>query len=78
MNENWNPDKFITYRYISDFAVVTFNVPGMSDWTEEMWDMAAEDDLKSYVTEPEAYYVDDCWENELALEQYEEYGTAQV
>jgi hypothetical protein len=78
LNENWNPDKFITYRYISDFAVVTFNVPGMSDWTEEMWDMAAEDDLKSYVTEPEAYYVDDCWENELALEQYEEYGTAQV
>ncbi len=78
MSEEFHPNKFITYRFVSDFAVVTFNVPGMSDWTEEMWDMAAEDDLKSYVTEPEAYYLDDCWENELALEQFEEYGVAQV
>ncbi len=64
MSESWNPNKFVTYRFISDFAIISFNVPGMEDWTEEMWDMAAEDDLKSYVTEPEAYYMDDCWKNE--------------
>ena len=62
MNEqSWNPDKFVTYRFISDFAVITFVVPGMSDWDEEMFDSAAETDLASYVTEPDAYYMDDCW-----------------
>ncbi len=76
--EDWNPDKFVTYRFVSDFAVVIFNVPGMSDWTEEMFDSAAESDLRDYVTNPELYYVDDCGENELALEQFEEYGVAQV
>ena len=75
MNEqDWNPDKFITYRFISDFAVITFVVPGMSDWSEEMFDSAANDDLASYVTEPDAYYVDDAWEIEDGLEQYETYG----
>jgi hypothetical protein len=59
--QSWNPDKFVTYRFISDFAVITFVVPGMSDWDEEMFDSAAETDLASYVTEPDAYYMDDCW-----------------
>ena len=62
MSESWNPDKFVTYRYVSDFAVITFVVPGMKDWSEEMFDSAANDDLASYVTEPEAYYMDDAWE----------------
>ncbi len=60
--EEWNPNKFVTYSYVSDFAVIVFTVPGMSDWTEEMWDSAANDDLASYVTEPQAFYMDDCWE----------------
>lgn len=59
--EDWNPDKFVTYRYVSDFAVIVFTVPGMSDWSEEMFDSAANDDLVSYVTEPDAYYMDDAW-----------------
>ena len=62
MSEEWNPNKFVTYRFVSDFAVITFSVPGMDDWTEEMFDSAATDDLESYVTEPEAYYMDGCWE----------------
>lgn len=62
--DNWNPNRFLTYRYISDFAVITFVVPGMSDWSEEMFDSAANDDLASYVTEPDAYYMDDCWEDQ--------------
>ena len=61
MSESWNPDKFVTYRYVSDFAVITFVVPGMKDWSEEMFDSAANDDLASYVTEPDAYYMDDAW-----------------
>jgi len=60
---DWNPDKFMTYRFVSDFAVITFTVPGMSDWDEEQWDSAATDDMTSYVTESDAYYLDDCWEN---------------
>lgn len=58
---DWKPDKFITYRFISDFATIVFTVPGMSDWSDEMFDSAAETDLASYVTEPEAYYMDDAW-----------------
>jgi hypothetical protein len=53
----------MTYRFVSDFAVITFTVPGMSDWDEEQWDSAATDDMTSYVTESDAYYLDDCWEN---------------
>jgi hypothetical protein len=63
-NEEWNPTKFYTYRFISDFAVISFTVPGMDTWEEDEWDSAATSDLASYVTEPEAYYLDDCWENE--------------
>ena len=59
--EDWNPDRIATYRYVSDYAVITFTVPGMKDWSEEMFDSAANQDLASYVTEPEAYYMDDCW-----------------
>jgi hypothetical protein len=33
----------------------------MEDWTDEMFDSAAETDLASYVTEPDAYHMDDCW-----------------
>lgn len=61
MNETWNPDKFVTYRFVSDFAVITFLVPGMSDWSDEQFDSAAETDLAAYVTEPDAYYMDDSW-----------------
>jgi len=59
--QDWNPNKFITYRFVSDFAVITFVVPGMEDWTDEMFDSAAETDLSSYVTEADAYHMDDCW-----------------
>lgn len=59
---DWNPDKFMTYQFISDFSVITFTVPGMKDWDEDRFDAAAETDLASYVTEPEAYYMDDSWE----------------
>jgi hypothetical protein len=62
LSESWNPNKFVTYRYVSDFAVIIFTVPGMSDWTEEMFDAAAESDLLDYVTNPEAYYLDECFE----------------
>jgi len=62
--DSWNPNKFYTYRFVSNFSVITFTVPGMEDWEEEEWDSAAESDLASYVTEPEAYSMDDCWENE--------------
>jgi hypothetical protein len=56
-------DMFYTYRFISDFAIITFSVPGNSEWSEEMWDSAANDDLASYVTEPDAYYLDECWQH---------------
>jgi len=59
---DWNPDKFMTYQFVSDFAVIMFTVPGMQDWDEEMFDSAAEDDLASYVKEPEAFYMDDSWD----------------
>ena len=63
--EDWNPDKFVTYRYVSDYAVITFTVPCMSDWSEEQIDSAAESDLRDYVTNPEDYYLDDCWDNNV-------------
>jgi hypothetical protein len=72
--DDWKPDKFITYRFISDFAIVTFNVPGMAEWDDEQWDSVARTDLASYVTEPEAYWEDDQWEIEDGQEQYETYG----
>jgi hypothetical protein len=59
--EDWKPNKTVTYRFISDFAIITFGVPGMEDWSDEQFDSAAQTDLASYVTEPDAYYMDDCW-----------------
>jgi hypothetical protein len=54
-------NSLMTYRYVSDFAVITFTVPVHTDWSEEMCDTAAQDDLESYVTNPEAYALDECW-----------------
>lgn len=62
--DEWNPDKIITYRFVSDYAVITFSVPGMSDWDEDRFDDAAITDLESYVLNPEAYSMDDCWNEE--------------
>lgn len=53
-----------TYRFINDYSVITFTVPGRSDWSEEEWDSAADSDLVSYVTNPEQYYMDDCFDTE--------------
>jgi hypothetical protein len=78
MTDDWKPDKFITYRFVSDFAIVTFVVPGMAEWSEEAWNEVALTDLASYVTEPEAYYQDDQWEIEDGLDQYETYGKVTV
>lgn len=62
MSEDWNPDKTMTYKYVSDYAKITFTVPGMSSWEDEEWDSAAQSDLESYVTDPQDYYLDDSWE----------------
>jgi hypothetical protein len=53
-----------TYRFINDYAVITFTVPGQSNWSEEEWDSAAQTDLESYVTTPEQYHMDDCFDTE--------------
>ena len=70
--DDWKPDKFVTYRFVSDFAIVTFIVPGLDEWNDETWDSVAHTDLASYVTEPEAYWEDDQWEvesvNQLSIE----------
>ena len=63
-NDDWNPDKFMTYRYVSDYAVIEFTVPGMADWEEWEFDSAGQSDLESYVTDPQDYYLDDSWEKE--------------
>lgn len=60
--DDWKPDKVLTYRYISDYSIIIFTVPGMEEWSEEEWDSAAQSDLESYVTTPEQYFMDDSWE----------------
>jgi hypothetical protein len=57
-------NKIMTYRFVNDYAVIVFTVPGMKEWSEEEWDTAAIDDLVSYVTTPEQYHMDDCWDEE--------------
>ena len=63
MEEEWKPNKFMTYEYVSDYSVIKFTVPGMADWSDEEWDSAGQSDLESYVTEPKAYYLNEVWEN---------------
>lgn len=62
MEEDWKPDKFMIYKYVSDYAVIEFTVPGMADWSEEQWDSAGQNDLESYVFLPHEYDLDDSWE----------------
>ena len=59
-------NKFMTYKYVSDYAVITFTVPGNKAWGEVEFDAVAKDDLESYVTSPKDYYLDDCWEGKVA------------
>jgi|688.fasta_scaffold1189987_2 hypothetical protein len=63
MEEEWKPDKFMTYQYVSPYSVIQFTVPGMADWSEEQWDSAGQYDLEQYVTEPKQYHLDESWEN---------------
>ena len=60
-------DTVKTYRFVNDYAVITFTVPGLAAWSEEEWDSAAESDLASYVTTPEQYALDDCFDTEEFL-----------
>ena len=57
-------NKFMTYRYVSDYSVITFTVPGNKAWGEVEFDAVAKDDLESYVTSPKDYWLDDSWEKE--------------
>ena len=50
-----------TYRFVSDYAVVTLSVTGEEDWTEEMFDDTAQQELASIVISPEAFYQDEVW-----------------
>jgi hypothetical protein len=51
--------QIITYRFISDGGVLLLHVEGEDDWTEDMYDSVAEDELASMVIEPLDWYIDD-------------------
>jgi hypothetical protein len=51
--------QIITYRFISDGGVLLLQVEGEDDWTDEMYDSVAEDELASMVIEPLDWYIDD-------------------
>jgi hypothetical protein len=54
--------KVMMYRYTSDYSTIEFTVPGYKKWTEDEFDSAAEFDLRCYVTTPDQYSFDDCWD----------------
>lgn len=56
--------KTFTYRYASDYATIQFDVVGQDDWSEEMFDDASSFDLTDYATNPEDYFLEDCWNKE--------------
>lgn len=49
----------VNYRFISDGGVLIIHVEGEEDWTDEMYDSVAEDELASMVIEPNDWWVDD-------------------
>lgn len=51
--------KVLTYQYVSDYCVVTFQVAGEDDWSEEQFDSAGDFDLADYVKRPEDFYLED-------------------
>lgn len=56
--------KTFTYQYVSDYAVILFDVVGEDDWTEEQFDSASEFDITDYAKNPDDFHMDDCWEKE--------------
>jgi hypothetical protein len=54
--------KTFTYQYVSDYAVVLFDVVGEDDWTEEQFDSASEFDILDYAKNGKDFYLDDCWD----------------
>ncbi len=62
--QEWTPNKVMSYRYKSEYAEIVFNVAGLDTWSEEEFDSASEFDLKCYATDPEDYWLDDTWEIE--------------
>lgn len=54
--------KTLTYQYVSNYAVILFDVVGEDDWTEEQFDSASEFDITDYAKTPADFYMDDCWE----------------
>lgn len=53
--------KTMTYQYVSDYAVILFDVEGKSSWSEEEFDSASEFDITCYAKDPQDYRLDDCW-----------------
>jgi hypothetical protein len=57
-----DPEKVLhTYRFVSDYAVVTLSVSGEESWTDEMYDDTAQEELASIVINPESFYQDEVW-----------------
>ncbi len=56
--------KILTYRYVSDYATIVFDVEGDDDWPEEQFDSASEFDLECYAKNHFDYSLDDCWDRE--------------
>jgi hypothetical protein len=51
-----------TFEFVSDFATVHLTLESTEpDWTDEMWDSVAEDELANIVKEPKLFYLNEVY-----------------
>jgi hypothetical protein len=51
-----------TFEFVSDFATVHLTLESTEpDWTDEMWDSVAVDELENIVKEPKLFYLNEVY-----------------
>jgi hypothetical protein len=50
-----------TFEFVSDFATTLITIQGEDDWTEEMWDSVALDELSDVVKQSSAFYLNEVY-----------------
>ena len=57
----WNNLIPKTFEFVSDFATTLITVQGEDDWSDQIWDSVANDELDAVVRDAKLFYLNEVY-----------------
>jgi hypothetical protein len=57
----WNNLITKTFEFVSDFATTLITVQGEDDWSDQIWDSVANDELDAVVRDAKLFYLNEVY-----------------